>query len=129
MADFDQPRRKKNYENVIKQIKTVVNNSAIGVREKSQQLAPIVRGWRNYHKLCDMDNHNLWHCTHSTWKNFIKQPSLNRYDVNFLVQKAFPSVSYSEPKFVNVLGNKSPYDESLIYWSKWNNKLYDGNTV
>jgi RNA-directed DNA polymerase len=93
---------KKNYKNVIKKIKAVVNNSAIGVQEKSKRLALIIRGWRNYHKQCNMDNHRLWHCSYSTWKQFIKQASLNRYDVNQLIKKAFPSVSSSEHKFVNV---------------------------
>ncbi len=120
---------KKNYKNVIKKIKTVVNDSAIGVAEKSKRLAPIVRGWRNYHKHCNMEKHNLWHCNYSAWKKFVKQPSLNRYDVNALIQKAFPSVSYSEHKFVNVKGNKSPYDGDLVYWSKRNSKLYDGITA
>ena len=63
---------KKNYETIVKKIKAVVNNSAVGAAEKSKQLAPIVRAWRNYHKHCTIDNHNLWNCNHSTWKKFIK---------------------------------------------------------
>lgn len=119
----------KNYRNVVKKIKTGVNNSAVSVAEKSKQLAPMVRGWLNYHNHCNMEKHNLWHCNHSTWKKFIKQPSLSRHDVNLLIQKAYPCVSYSEHKFFNVLGSKSPYDGDVVYWSKRNSKLYDGATA
>ena len=120
---------KKNSKNVIKKIKTVVNDSAIGAAEKSKLLAPVVRGWRNYHKHCNMEKYTLWHCNHSPWKKFIKQPSLNPHDVNLLIQKAFPPVSWSEKKFVNVRGDKSPYDGDLVYWSKRNSKLYEGPTA
>jgi hypothetical protein len=66
---------KKNYKNGIKKIKTVVKDSACGAAEKSSRLAPIVKGWRNYQKHCNMRNYTLWHCNHSAWKKFIKQPS------------------------------------------------------
>jgi RNA-directed DNA polymerase len=45
-----------------------------------------------------------------------------------LLDKAFPTVSYSENKHVNVKGNKSPFDGDLAYWSERNSKLYDGET-
>jgi hypothetical protein len=31
-----------------------------------------------------------------------------------LIEKAFPAVPYSENKFVNVKGEKSPYDGDLV---------------
>lgn len=46
-----------------------------------------------------------------------------------LLDKAFPTVSYSENKFVNVKGDKSPYDGDITYWSERNSKLYDGTTT
>jgi 5-methylcytosine-specific restriction endonuclease McrA len=45
-----------------------------------------------------------------------------------LVRKAFPAVPYSENKYVNVKGDKSPYDGDVAYWSQLNSKLYDGTT-
>jgi hypothetical protein len=45
-----------------------------------------------------------------------------------LLDKAFPSVPYSENKHINVKGEKSPYDGDLTYWSERNSKLYDDNT-
>ncbi|MDJ0681142.1 MAG: HNH endonuclease [Xenococcaceae cyanobacterium MO_167.B52] len=45
-----------------------------------------------------------------------------------LLDQAFPKVSFSENKFVNVKGEKSPFDGDLTYWSQRNSKLYDGYT-
>jgi RNA-directed DNA polymerase len=119
---------KENYKHFKRKVKAVVNNSAHCAETKSDLLAPIVRGWRTYHKHCDMNKHNLWHISHRTWKIFIKQPSINRKKADKLIKKAFPSINYSVNKFVNVKGNKSPFDGDLIYWSKRNSKSYDGAT-
>jgi 5-methylcytosine-specific restriction endonuclease McrA len=120
---------KDNYRDVKKKIKAVVNNSTYGTETKSNLLAPIVRGWRNYHKNCEMRKHDLWHISHRTWKTFIKLPSIHRSKANDLIKKAFPSVRYSANKFINVKGNKSPFDGDLVYWSKRNSKYYNGPTV
>jgi len=52
----------------------------------------------------------------------------DRHSSKYLLDKAFPSIPYSENKFVNVKGNKSPYDGDLTYWSERNSKLYDDHT-
>lgn len=120
---------KDNYKTVIEKIKKVVNNSNYGAKEKAKKLAPIVRGWRNYHKHCTMDGHNLFHTSKRAWKVFNKESKLNRYQVDKLRDKAFPTVSYSENMFVMVAGEKSPYNGDTVYWSKRNSKLYDGTTA
>ena len=114
-----------------KKVKAIVNCSNIGAEDKSKKLAPIIRGWRNYHKYCAMDKarDSLWAINHRTWKVFNKEESLNRYQVDNLVKAAFPAISYSENKFVNVQGEKSPYNGDLTYWSERNSKLYDGATA
>lgn len=35
--------------------KTIINSSNYGAIVKAEKLAPIVRGWRNYHRYCKMD--------------------------------------------------------------------------
>jgi group II intron reverse transcriptase/maturase len=106
---------KTNYENLKKKIKAVVNNSAYGAKVKSNLLSRIVRGWRNYHKHCDMRKHNLWNQNHRAWKVFNKERNLNKNQVTALIKKAFPRVSYSINKFVMVKGNKSAFDGDLMY--------------
>jgi group II intron reverse transcriptase/maturase len=120
-----------NFKAFRKKVKHIVNNSNYGAKVKAEKLAPIIRGWRNYHKYCNMSGSrfSLWHLTNKTFKVFNKEAKLNRYTTQALIKKAFPAVSWSENSFVNVTGEKSPYDGDLTYWSKRNSVLYDGATA
>ncbi len=119
-----------NFKAFRKKIKAIVNNSNYGASTKAEKLAPLVRGWRNYHRYCKMDGSrfSLCHIQHRAFKVFNKETKLNRHTSKKLLDKAFPTVPYSENKHVNVKGNKSPYDGDLTYWSERNSKLYDGLT-
>ena len=122
---------KDNFEAMRDKVKTIVNNSNYGAEVKAQKLAPVIRGWRNYHRFCDMSNvrDSLWFLNHRAFRVFLKQKSVNRHKAESLVKKAFPSVSWTENKFVNVKGEKSPYDGDVIYWSQRESKLYDGTSA
>jgi 5-methylcytosine-specific restriction endonuclease McrA len=111
-------------------VKNIVNNSNYGSTVKAEKLAPIVRGWRYYHRYCKMDGsrNSLWFINNRAWKVFNKETKQNRHTCNELIKKAFPAVPYSENKFVNVKGSKSPYDNDITYWSQRESKLYDGET-
>ncbi|MDJ0533432.1 MAG: reverse transcriptase domain-containing protein [Xenococcaceae cyanobacterium MO_207.B15] len=119
-----------NFKTFRKKVKNIINGSNYGSVEKAKKLAPIVRGWRNYHRYCKMDgSRNSLHFIESrAFKVFNKEKKQNRYSSKKLLDQAFPKVSYSENKFVNVKGEKSPYDGDTTYWSKRNSKLYDGCT-
>ena len=119
-----------NYKAFRKKVKHIVNNSNYGATEKAKRLAPVVRGWRNYHKYCKMDGsrNSLWFISHRAYKGFNKEAKQDRYSVTKLIEKAFPKVSYSENKHINVQGEKSPYDGDIFYWSERKSKLYDGAT-
>jgi RNA-directed DNA polymerase len=97
---------------------------------QAEKLAPVVRGWRNYHKFCKMDGsrNSLWFINHRAFKVFNKEPKQDKYSVIKLIEKAFPAVPYSENRHINVTGDKSPYDGDISYWSERNSKLYDGHT-
>lgn len=119
-----------NYKTFRMKVKKIVNGSNYGANAKAKKLAPIVRGWRNYHKYCDMSNshHSLWFLNHRTFKVFNNEKKQNRHSATDLVKKAFPPVPYSLAKHVKVKGRKSPYDGDLVYWTERNSKLYDGET-
>jgi RNA-directed DNA polymerase len=119
-----------NYKAFRKKVKAVINSSNYGAVEKALKLAPIVRGWRNYHKFCKMDGarNSLWHINNRAFKVFNKETKQNRYTSEQLVRKAFPSVPWQENKHVMVKGDKSPYDNDVTYWSERNSKFYDGTT-
>ncbi len=118
-----------NYKKFRQKVKAIVNCSNYGSKVKALKLAPIVRGWRNYHKFCKMDGSrfSLYHIQHRTYKVFNKETKQDSHTSKKLLDKAFPSVSFSENKHVNVKGNKSPYDGDLTYWSERNSKSYDNN--
>ena len=61
-------------------------------------------------KYDNMKKQALWHENQRVWKAFNKEPKLNLYDVNALIKTAFPTVGYSENRFLNVKGQKSPCD-------------------
>ncbi|MGG6266841.1 reverse transcriptase domain-containing protein [Leptolyngbya sp. AN03gr2] len=55
-----------NYQAFRQRVKAIVNHSNYGAKEKAQMLAPLVRGWRNYHRHCHMRSpkHRLWGLNH-----------------------------------------------------------------
>lgn len=118
-----------NFKTFRQKVKHIVNNSNSGATQKATKLAPVVRGWRNYHRYCKMDSSrfSLYHIQNRAFKVFNQETKQNRYTSKKLLDKAFPSVPYSENRHVNVKG-ESPFDGDLTYWSERNSKLYDGET-
>ncbi len=119
-----------NYKTFRKKVKHIINNSNYGATIKAEKLAPVVRGWRNYHRDCKMDGsrNSLWHTRLRAYKVLNKETRQDKYPTAKLIDKAFPSVSYSENKHINVKGEKSPYHGDISYWSERKSKLYDGAT-
>jgi group II intron reverse transcriptase/maturase len=119
-----------NFKAFRKKVKAIVNCSNYGSEVKAEKLAPLVRGWRNYHRFCKMDGsrNSLWFIQKRTLDKFNKENRNDRYSSKTLVDKAFPKVPYSENGFINVQGEKSPLDGDITYWSERNSKLYSGET-
>ncbi|NEO70001.1 reverse transcriptase domain-containing protein [Moorena sp. SIO3H5] len=119
-----------NHRAIRAKIKHIVNNSNYGADTKAQKLAPVVRGWRNYHSSCDMSStrDSLWFPRITANRKFRKEKKVNRYKANSLCDKAFPKVGYKQNQHVNVRGTKSPYDGDLVYWSQRNSTLYSDAT-
>ena len=70
-----------NFKAFRKKVKFIVNNSNYGATTKAEKLAPVVRGWRNYHRFCKMDGSkfSLWHINHRAFKVFNKETKQNRH--------------------------------------------------
>lgn len=119
-----------NFKAFRQKVKRIVNSSNYGSTVKALKLAPVVRGWRNYHRFCKMDGSrfSLWHINNRTFKVFKKETKQDKESALKLIQQAFPSVPYSENKHVNVKGDLSPFNGDLTYWSERNSKLYEGET-
>ncbi len=119
----------KNYANVKKKIKAVLANSQLKLETRIKRIGWIVRGWRNYHKYCDMSKHSLWHTRRRAWKVINKHRSKNRHQTDKDIKKAFPPVGWHVNEHVNVKGARSPFDGDMLYWAKRNSKFYDGLTA
>jgi group II intron reverse transcriptase/maturase len=119
-----------NFKAFRQKVKHIVNNSNYGAAVKAEKLAPVVRGWRKYHRYCKMDGSrfSLYHIQHRAFRVFNKETKQDRYTCKKLLDKAFPAIPYSENKHIKVKGKKSPFDGDIIYWSERNSKLYDGAT-
>lgn len=119
-----------NYKAFKAKVKAIVNSSNYGADMKAQKLAPIIRGWRNYHRYCKMSGSkfSLWFLNNRTFKVFIREPKMNRTHAEHLIKKAFPAVPYSENDFINVKGDYSPFNGDFVYWSKRQSQFYDGAT-
>ena len=117
-----------NFQAFRQKVKTVVNHSNYGAIVKAQKLAPIVRGWRNYHRYCKMDGtrDSLYFIQHRAYTVFNQESKQSRYSSKQLLDQGFPSVPYAENRYVNVEGERSPFDGDIPYWSKRNSKFYDG---
>ncbi len=75
----------------------------------------------------DGSRFSLWHINHRAYKVFNKEDKNDKESSTNLIKKAFPAVPYSENKFVNVKGEKSPFDGDITKGER-NSKLYDGET-
>ncbi|NEO66172.1 MAG: RNA-dependent DNA polymerase, partial [Moorea sp. SIO4G2] len=119
-----------NFKKLRDKVKAIINNSNYGAKVKAKKLAPIVRGWRNYHSSCDMNDsrNSLWFIRNTANRKFRKEKKVSRYRANELCDKGFPKVKYKQNHHVNVKGTKSPYDGDLVYWSRRNSRLYFGKT-
>ena len=120
-----------NFKAFRQKVKHIVNHSNYGAKVKVSKLAPIVRGWRNYHRYCKMhgNRHSLSAMRCRTYRVFNQEPKQNRYTSSKLLSQAFPSVPVAENKHINVKGTKSPFDGDVAYWSLRNSKHYSGATL
>lgn len=117
-----------NFKKFRDKVKALVANSSLGPEALVAKLAPLVRGWREYHKYCKLDGSrfSLWHLSYSVYKRLMRAKNMTNQKAIALAKRAFPEVGYSENKFVNVRGDKTPFDGDMLYWTKRNSKLYDG---
>ena len=122
---------KDNFKTFRQKVKKIVNSSNYGAKVKAQTLAPIVRGWRNYHRFCRMRGarFSLWHMAYKAFQRFNREPKQNKYSAKELVNSGFPQVGYKENGHINVAGDRSPFDGDVVYWSKRNSAHYDGPTA
>lgn len=112
-------------------VKEVIKDSRFTLEHRINKCGSVVRGWRNYHRFCDLSQHNLWSLRYWLWKFIRKQGRYNRYQTNKVIKRAIPAVSWSACKFVIVKGDKSPYDgdASLLVKTRECSLRWDNGTT
>ena len=150
---FKSTPSKENYAEIKAKIKATWKNKKLSTEARLKKIATQVRGWRNYHKFCDLSKHALWSLRQWLWQKLradkrkqdqkeaekarrqaIKgkkavKGAAKRQLTSEQVDKAFPKVSWEVNSHVMVKGNASPFDGNISYWVGRNSKLYDGPTA
>ncbi len=140
-----------NYADIKAKIKTTWKNGAT-TDARLKRIESQVRGWRQYHKNCDMNKHSLWSLSHWVWRKLraekrrmaIKEAekarrlaikgkplvgAAKRQLTIAQIEKAFPSVPWKVNDHVMVKGDASPFNGNISYWVGRNSKLYSGPTA
>lgn len=109
---------KKNRAGMIQKVKLTLRDSSRPIDERLSKAKVIYRGWRNYHRYCDMSQINTW--TISKWVYlFCRKRTKMKKDI--LLEKVrgiFNDHPYQINGYQNVRSNKSPFDGDWVYWSR-----------
>jgi group II intron reverse transcriptase/maturase len=119
---------KKNQEKFIEKMDSLRLDMKLSAEELVSKVAPIVRGWCNYHKYTDGSSvkRTMWFVNHALFKRFNKGKKTTYEEAVRMAKEACPTVETKTNGFVMVKGNKSVYDGDITYWSKRNNSMYEG---
>ncbi len=139
-----------NYADIKAKVKATWKNGAT-TEARLKRIESQVRGWRQYHKNCDMSKHSLWSLNHWVWRKLraekrrmaIKEAekarrlaikgkplgAAKRQLTSEQIKKAFPAIPWKVNSHVMVKENASPYDGNILYWIGRNSKLYSGPTA
>ena len=112
---------KKNRANLIRKIKTTMRDSRCSIEERLAKVKSIYRGWRNYHRYCDMSQINTWSISRWTYRFLKKRTSMDQEQILAKVREIYNGHSYK----VNGFFRKSPYDGDWVYWSRRQDARYD----
>jgi group II intron reverse transcriptase/maturase len=77
----------KSVKGIKTKVKEVMKDSRFTLEERIDKCEAVVRGWRNYHRFCDMSQHDLWSLNHWVWKFIRKQGRYHRYQTNKVLKR------------------------------------------
>ncbi len=139
-----------NYADIKAKVKATWRNGAT-TEARLKRIESQIRGWRQYHKNCDMSKHSLWSLNHWVWRKLrvekrrkaIKEAekarrlaikgkplgAAKRQLTSEQIKKAFPTVPWKVNDHVMVKGDASPFNGNTSYWVGRNSKLYRGPTA
>nr|YP_009297279.1 maturase [Porphyridium sordidum]AOM66622.1 maturase [Porphyridium sordidum] len=125
---------RKNRKQMIDKIKNTMKDNKFTLEQRLNKVKIIYKGWRNYHKYCDISKINLWSISEWTY-NYVKKlnSKLNRKERTNAkikriktIHKIFNNNENSLFRYAAVKSEKSPFDNDWLYWSKRKHKQYWG---
>ena len=116
---------KKNREKVFNKIKSTMRDTRFPIEERLSKVKVIYRSWWNYHRYSDMSQINPWAISKWVSKFLKNKTSLKKDSRLEMVRRIFNGHSQKVNGFVNVMTNKSPFDNDWVYWSKRQDLRYD----
>jgi group II intron reverse transcriptase/maturase len=117
---------RKNREQMVNKIKTMMRNSRFTVTDRLNKIKVIYRGWFNYHQYSDMSQINLWSVRKWTYNYLRKTTKMPTIEIISHIDSLYNGHKYSVNRFSAVRGSRSIYDGNIAYWSKRNSRFYTG---
>jgi group II intron reverse transcriptase/maturase len=118
---------RKNRKNLIAKIKGAMRDTRYTMPKRLTRVESIYRGWFNYHKHCDLSQVNLWSISKWTYNYVQKNSKTDKGKLLQTVHRIF-NRHWKIGGHRAVIGDKSVFDNDLIYWSYRNDKRFDGLT-
>lgn len=108
------------YQNFIRRIKRIINNSNYGSIVKANKLFPLIKEWKLYHKFCSLKGYkvSLYDVKRKAFKVFSKETKQDFYSTQALINKCFFVTDLKEFGYVSENLFNSPYYGHMIFWIK-----------
>nr|YP_007517001.1 ycf13 [Euglena viridis]AEY70774.1 ycf13 [Euglena viridis] len=116
-----------NYQNFLKRVKHIINNSNYGSNVKANKLYPVIKEWKLYHRFSYMNSSrfSLFFVKKRAFKIFNKESKQDYYSTKTLLDRCFYIVSSSDKvNFLNTF-SISPYYGHMIFWISSNHNRFD----
>ncbi len=106
------------YQNFIRRIKRIINNSNYGSLVKANKLFPLIKEWKLYHRFCSSKGYkvSLYDVKRKAFKVFSKETKQDFYSTQTLINKCFFVADLKEFLPINETFSRSPYYGHMIFW-------------
>ena len=116
---------KDNHAKMVRKIKQTMRDSRKPMSERFSKAKVIYRGWRNYHRYCDMSQINTFAISNWVYRFGKKRSSMNKKLLLEKVRMIFNGHTYKVNGYINVRRGKTPYDGDWVYWSQRQDLRYE----
>nr|YP_009145369.1 ycf13 [Cryptoglena skujai]AKL38994.1 ycf13 [Cryptoglena skujai] len=107
-----------NYQNFLKRIKLILNNSNYGATVKSAKIFPLTKDWKMYHRFCNLtaSRFSLFFLKKRAFKVFNQESKQDSYSTKRLINKCFYELNPNNKNMADFGIMKSPFYGHLTFW-------------